>query len=195
MRERRRWSTGTVIAHLIALAVAIIVAVIFYGFMVYQTLPEENEVQENLVSMVVSELFTESGPASDSDVPRIVLSDIAFIDEQRMEGVIRDQKCVQIQANYRMGDGRRVQTVTAWPQGYLEGFLGTDWVPQQVAGFSIGSLPATFYQGDGGSMIVAREEPYIYIIRVLSDDPDGQTVYSLGVLASIEGRTVEKANE
>ena len=35
-------------------------------------------------------------------------------------------------------------------------------------------------------MLIAREDPYIYVIQVEGEDVDGQTVYALGVLASIE---------
>jgi len=191
MKRQRKLTLGTVTAHLAALILALGVAALFYGFMVYQTAPSDGETTETATSTILSEMFPEPVPVADEDVPHILLSGVSFTDEQRVEGMVRDQACVQITDTYSMSDGRTVQTLVAWPQGYMEALLGSEWIPQQINGFTIGPVPATYYKSAGGSMIIAREEPFIYIIRVLGDDPDGQTVYALGVLASIEGRTNE----
>lgn len=195
MKRHRKWTPGTLIAHLVALILALAVAALFYGFMVYQSAPSEDGGETHSTGTLLSELFPEQMPVADEDVPHIILSGVSFVDEQRIEGMVRDQACVQITDSYTMSNGRTVQTVVAWPQGYMEALLGSDWVPQRITGFTIGPLPATFYLGNAGSMIIAREEPFIYMIRVLGEDVDGQTVYALGVLAFIEGRKETKTDE
>ncbi|MBQ8094475.1 MAG: hypothetical protein IJ242_13015 [Clostridia bacterium] len=186
MNRQHKWSIGTLFAHLTALILAVGVAAFFYGFMVYQGNPEDGTDPESTMNLVLQDLMPPDGTDITGDVPRIILNGAQYVSGQRSEGMVHDKMCVQIVDNYLMSDGRQVQAVTAWPQGYMEGFLGSDWKPQKITGFTIGALPATFYLGSSGSMIAAREEPFIYIIRVLGEDPDGQTVYALGVQAEIQ---------
>ena len=119
-------------------------------------------------------------------MPRVVLRNTSYVGQHRGEGRILDQDCTQVVDSYVLEDGRTVRVITAWPPAWIETLAGSGWVPQLITGFNIGELPAVYYVNGTQSMLIAREDPYIYVIQVEGEDVDGQTVYALGVLASIE---------
>ena len=187
MNTRKRLTVGTIVGALILLVVVLAAGAAFYGFMVYQSAPEEGaEVQEKSDGLDPADLFPRTSPVPGEPVPRVVLRNVQYAGQHRGEGRILDQDCTQIVDSYVMEDGRTVRVITAWPPAWIESLAGSGWVPQLSTGFNIGQLPAVYYANGTQSMLVAREDPFIYAIQVAGEDTDGQTVYALGTLASIE---------
>ena len=187
MNTRKRLTAGTIAGALILLVVVLAAAAAFYGFMVYQSASEDGEsMAVKSAGLDPAGLFPRTSPVPGEPVPRVVLRNTSYVGQHRGEGKILDQDCTQIVDSYVLEDGRTVRVITAWPPAWIETLAGSGWVPQLITGFNIGELPAVYYVNGTQSMLIAREDPYIYVIQVEGEDVDGQTVYALGVLASIE---------
>ena len=188
MSTRKHLTAGTVAGALLLLVFALAGAAVFYGFMVYQSVPEEGTdtpVSGTLSGLDPAHLLPRTSPVPGEPVPVILLQNLKYIGRQTQNGRVRDQDCTQMTDVYVLDDGRQVRAITAWPPAWLETLAGSGWVPQLITGFSIGTLPAVFYLNGSQSMLIAREDPYVYAIQVTGEDADGQTVYALGVLASV----------
>ncbi|MBQ9010037.1 MAG: hypothetical protein IJ088_12025 [Clostridia bacterium] len=187
MSTQKRITPGLFVGALILLVVALTGAAVFYGFMVYQSAPEEGK--ETQTPAMASELdparlLPQTSPVPGEPVPRVILRNLQYAGQSDVRE--SDPEYTVMSNHYQMQDGRSVHTMTAWPPVWLETLAGTGMVPQLITGFTIGSLPAVYYSNGVQSMLIAREDPYIFAIHVEGEDGDGQTAYALGVMATIE---------
>jgi hypothetical protein len=92
-----------------------------------------------------------------------------------------------VERMYRLSDGRGVRALSASSPVYLTRLAGT-WRAQMVEGYQIADLQADCLACGESRCIVAVLGGYCYLLEVGGEDPEGQTLYWLGVHSRIGSR-------
>lgn len=160
VKRRKNWSVSAVISALLGLTCALVLAVLFYGTMVYQLAGDGESAQS----------IAPSGGV-------LALTGATLMGEETAQQEVGGALYSVITRTYRLASGEEARAVTASPAAYLEVLTRPGVTMQLITGFVIDDLDAVYaISGDVG-ILAARAGDTVYLIESAIDQ---QTLYALG---------------
>ena len=163
---------------------ALVLAVLFYGTMVYQLAGEEAGAPQGArLSESPAPLVAGAQAASQFPGRRLKLSGGTLAEEQILDVPSGGETCRVLVRTYSLEGGGEAKAVSAAGAAYLEQAAAQGYVPQLITGFALAGMDAVYALRGGDALLTARDGDFVYMLLCAGSE---QAVYALGAGAALE---------
>ena len=166
-KRRRKLTVGGVFAAFLGFVCAVMLALLFYGAMVYQLAGED----------------ATGAPGIEGAGGVLSLTSGTLLEETTTQQAVGGADCAVTTRVYALESGEQVRAITASPAAYIERLSAQGVTMELITGFVIDGLDAVYARQGETGLLAARSGDTVYVIE---GPQDQQALYELGAMARRE---------